>query len=126
LLPQLRLGPRVGMVLEQARHAMFYPNVLRSLVVWAIGYYNTPLGAVLPEWAFYTSIPLLYIGAILFHHIVLHKAWIEFTTGQGADEEANPQFRKMVDDHDDIRERLRRLEREHGVPATDGGDEGEP
>ena len=121
LLPQVKLGPRLGGAKELATHTMFYVQLPMALVNWSVGYYATPLHTMLPLWLWYGLVPVLFTAAAAFHYVVVHKSWVAFTTGQGADEEANPQYSRMVDDHEELVARLdriaARLDAEH-----DGGD----
>ncbi len=120
ILPQFKLSSRIGGLKEQAGHAMFYINLPMALVNWSVGYYATPLHDILPVYAWYGLVPFLFGGAVAFHHIFVHKSWVAFNTEQGADTEVNPQYRRMLDDHDEladeleeIRAALERLEKEN-------------
>lgn len=106
LIPQLRLGPRIGAIRELSSQAIFYPNLIRGLLMYGVAYYNTPIINYIPDWLFFASIPILYIGAAVFHYVIVHKALVSFNSTQGADEGVNPQYKRMVDDHEDIHERL--------------------
>ena len=109
IFPQVQLSQRFGAVKEQLGHAMFFINLPMSLVNLSVGYYATPVKTMLPLWQWYLGAFLLFGGSVVAYHVFLHKSWVRFTTGQGADEEANPQYRKMIDDHADHEKMLREI-----------------
>jgi len=112
LLPQLQLGPRIGALKEQVSHAMFFINVPMTLVNLSVGYYATPIQNLLPLWLWYTGAMAVFAVAVVGYHVLIHKSWVRFTTGQGADVDANPQYERMVEEHEQLLDEIVRLRQE--------------
>lgn len=110
LLPQFRLGARVGGALELASQTMRYISIPNQLMIAALAYYNTPVQQFLPVWVWFAAIPTGYVAAMLAHHTFLHKAWVEYNSTQNADPTVNPHYKDMLDGFERMDERLDELE----------------
>ena len=110
ILPQFRLGARVGGALELASQTMRYISIPNQLMIAALAYYNTPVQQFLPVWLWFTAIPLGYGLAMVAHHVLLHKAWVEYNSTQNADPTVNPHYKDMLDGFERLEGRLDELE----------------
>lgn len=115
LLPQLRLGPRIGGAKELATRVAFYNGIANTLMVAGFYYQSNPIvpgtplriQSVLPAVeAFYLTLVVGGFGVMLFEHVVMVKAQAEYNQLQDFDENVSP----IRQDVQELKESIERIE----------------
>lgn len=115
VLPQLKLGPRIGGAKELATRVAFYNGIANTLMVAGFYYQSNPvvpgtplrIQSVLPAVeAFYGTLIAGGLAVMLFEHVVMVKAQAEYNQLQDFDEDVSP----IRQDIHDVQDTLSRME----------------
>lgn len=118
LLPQLKLGPRVGGAKELATRVAFYNGIANTLMVAGVYYSSNTiipgttyrLQELVPSVAaFYGGLAFMGFAAMAFEHIIMVKAQAEYNQLQNFDEDVSPirqEVRELQESIDRIEDKI--------------------